>query len=163
MRLIITLLCLCISSYAFAASPVIFSRSNLTIHSQSNDEENKQTEHTFTVEIKSPQLLENQNFFSLPSLSATHAIMIAYPNPTDAPITYQQIFTPLDILVIDRHGEIIKILPNLVLSQLQQDVLVAKPYLALLFLQSGIAETSGIKPKNLIKFKLFQNRTVVLQ
>lgn len=103
-----------------------------------------------------------QGWFNLSGLSENHGVLLAFAAPVIAPVSPSDQYTPLDVLMIDKEGKILQIIPKLVLSELDRDIYPANPILALLFLKGGACERLSIKPGDYIEYKLFKKPPAVI-
>jgi uncharacterized membrane protein (UPF0127 family) len=117
----------------------------------------------FDVEVRDAMTLYNQEgWFNLSGPSENSGVLLAFSAPGIAPIVPSQQYVPLDILLIDKEGTIVQIIPNLLLSELQQDIYPEKPVLAFLYLKGGSCADLSISPGDIVEYKLFKRPPVVL-
>jgi uncharacterized membrane protein (UPF0127 family) len=117
----------------------------------------------FDVEVRDAASLYNQKgWFNLSSPSEKSGILIVFAVPTVAPISPATQYSPLDILFVNREGKITQILPNINLSELQEDIYPASPILAFLFLKGGASESLAIAPGDEVQYKLFRKPPTIL-
>lgn len=107
-------------------------------------------------------MYQQKGWFNLSSPSEAGGVLLAFAAPTVAPISPSAQYAPLDILMIDKEGRITQIVPNILLSDLQEDIYPAAPILALLFLKGGLCERAGIRPGDTIEHSLFRKPPTVL-
>ncbi len=115
------------------------------------------------TEIRDGATFYNQKgWFNLSSLSEDHGVLLAFAAPVIAPVSPSEQYTPLDVLLIDKEGKILQIIPKLVLSDLDQDIYPANPILALMFLKGGVCDKLSIRPGDYVEYKLFKKPPAVL-
>lgn len=98
-----------------------------------------------------------QGWFSLTAPGPGHGVLLLFAAPTMAPIAQATQYAPLDILLADEHGRIVRIIPGIVLAELERDILPERPVQAFLLLGGGECERLGIKPGDVIDHKAFKN------
>lgn len=117
----------------------------------------------FETEVRDAMTLYNQNgWYNLSSPQDRSGLMMMFAKPSIAPITHSAQYAPLDILLIDQEGKIIQIIPNINLSELDQDIMPEKPVLAFLFIRGGSCQRMSIHPGDIVEYKLFKRPPVVL-
>jgi uncharacterized membrane protein (UPF0127 family) len=117
----------------------------------------------FSVEIRDGMTLYNQDgWYNLSGLSDKNGLMLIFTAPGIAPLAPMSQYAPLDILMIDKEGTVIQIMPNLVLANLEDDMMPHSPILAFLFLPGGTCEANGINPGDRVMHKVFKRAPAVL-
>jgi uncharacterized membrane protein (UPF0127 family) len=117
----------------------------------------------FSVEIRDGMTLYNQEgWYNLSGLSDKNGLMLIFTAPGIAPLAPMSQYAPLDILMIDKEGTVIQIMPNLVLANLEDDMMPSSPILAFLFLPGGTCEANGINPGDRVMHKAFKRAPAVL-
>ncbi len=117
----------------------------------------------FDVEIRDAMTLYNQSgWYNLSGPSEKSGVMLVFKDEGIAPITTSAQYAPLDILIIDHEGKVHKIIPNLLLSQLEQDIIPESPVKAFLFLKGGTCQAMGINPGDYVLYKIFKRPPAVL-
>ena len=165
----------CTASFAIAdeSMPLLYTRSSIAIARaalqaaplpwQKPEEAQAATQLLLDVEIREAATFYSQKgWFNLSSPSEAGGVLLAFSSPTMAPIIASSQYTPLDILMIDDKGVIISILPNLMLSELSEDMYPPRPILAFLFLKGGACEKLSIRPGDIIDYKLFKKPPTML-
>lgn len=175
MKLLLLIACL-ISAPALAfvadeAAPILYSRSSISIMRaapppmpwQAGDAKPDNAPLAFDVEIRDGMSMYNQQgWFNLASPSDNGGVLMAFTAPGLAPIIRLQQYAALDILLIDRTGNVTQIIPNVVLANLPHDITPEAPVLALLFLKGGACERLGIHPGDVVQHAMFARPTTVL-
>ena len=178
MKYVTLLVFLLFPSLAFAAdkgAPVFYSRTNIVIlHSgaatppsqmpmpwqQPSPESNSVV---LDVEVRDGMGLYNQNgWFNLSDYSDHDGVLLTFSKPTTPPITRIAQYAPVDILLVNQQGKITQIIPNLLLSDLEQDIYPDAPITALLFMKGGRCESLSIKPGDEIQHALFKKPPTIL-
>jgi len=117
----------------------------------------------FDVEVRDAMALYSQKgWFNLSSPSEKDGVLLAFSASGTTPIVHSTQYAPLDILLIDHEGTITQIIPNIKLSELDQDIVPSSPVLAFLFLKGGLCEKLSIRPGDTVEYKLFRKPPVVL-
>lgn len=117
----------------------------------------------FDVEIRDASILyHNDGWYNLSGPSEKSGVMLMFSAPTIAPLMASAQYAPLDILMVDSEGTINQILPNLMLSQLTEEIMPERPVKAFLFLQGGICKAMGIQPGDRVLYKKFRQPPTVL-
>jgi uncharacterized membrane protein (UPF0127 family) len=120
-------------------------------------------EISFDVEVRDAMTLYNQKgWYNLSSPEERSGVLMAFSAPGIAPVVASAQYAPLDILLIDAEGKITQIIPNIMLSQLQKEIMPTKPVLAFLFLKGGICQSLSINPGDDVEYALFKKPPVVL-
>jgi uncharacterized membrane protein (UPF0127 family) len=115
------------------------------------------------VEVRDAMSLYNQNgWFNLSSYSDKSGIMMAFGKPDIKPIIRSNQYAPVDILFIDKQGKIIQIVPNILLSELEEEIYPNSPILAFLFLKGGACADLLINAGDEVQYSLFKKPPVIL-
>lgn len=115
------------------------------------------------AEIRDATALYNQKgWFNLNTPSENGGVLMMFTAPTIMPISYMAQYAPVDIALVDKEGKITQIIPNITLSQLEQDIVPESPVLAFLFLKGGICEKLSIAPGDMVEYKLFKKSPTVI-
>ncbi len=115
------------------------------------------------VEVRDAMSLYRQNgWFNLSSYSEKSGIMMAFGKPDIKPIIRSNQYAPVDILFIDKQGKIIQIVPNILLSELEEDIYPSSPVLAFLFLKGGACAGLSINAGDEVQYSLFKKPPVIL-
>jgi uncharacterized membrane protein (UPF0127 family) len=157
------------SAFADETTPLSYSRGQIAIERASapllpwQAPGQKAPPLTFEVEVRDAMTLYNQQgWFNLSGPSPDSGVLLAFGAPTQAPILPSAQYAPLDILLIDKEGKILQIIPNLLLTELEQEIYPAAPVLAFLFLKGGTSERFSIRPGDSVEHKLFRKPPVIL-
>jgi len=117
----------------------------------------------FDVEVRDGMTLYNQKgWFNLSSPSEKNGVLMVFDAPGLPPVTPATQYAPLDILLIDREGTVLQIIPDIKLSELDQDIVPSSPVLAFLFLKGGLCQKLSINPGDVVEYKLFKKPPTVL-
>lgn len=117
----------------------------------------------FDVEIRDGMSLYNQNgWFNLSSYSDKQGVMMAFSEPSIQPIVNSAQYAPVDILFIDKQGKITQIVPSILLSDLEQDIIPAEPITAFLFLKGGACADLSINAGDEVEYSMFKKPPRVL-
>jgi uncharacterized membrane protein (UPF0127 family) len=115
------------------------------------------------VEIRDGMSLYNQSgWFNLSSLSDNTGVMMAFGEPAIQPIINSAQYAPVDILFVDKQGKIAQIVPNILLSELEQEIHPKSPILAFLFLKGGACAELSINAGDEIEYYLFKKPPLIL-
>jgi len=117
----------------------------------------------FDVEVRNASVLYKQEgWFSFETPQENNGLLLTFNLPQIAPISRMTQYAPLDILTIDKYGRIIQVLPDIKLSELDQDLLPPSPILAFLFLRGGSCAKNGINPGDTVDYRIFKKPPAVL-
>lgn len=117
----------------------------------------------FDTEIRDAEAASKvPGWFSIASMTDYKGAMLTYSAPTYVAINPSNEFAPADILMMDAYGNIVQLMPSIVLSELQETLLSAQPVVAVLYMKGGTCARHGIKPGDTVEYKLFKKRPVVL-
>lgn len=117
----------------------------------------------FDVEIRDGMSLYNKSgWFNLSSYSEKSGVMMVFSEPSTKPIIHSEQYAPADILFVDKQGKIIQILPNILLSELEQDIYPSSPILAFLFIKGGSCAEMSINVGDEIQYSLFKKPPTIL-
>lgn len=117
----------------------------------------------FDVEVRDGMSMYNQKgWFNLSSYSEQTGVMLAFGEPTIQPIINSAQYAPVDILFIDKQGKITQIVPNILLSELDQDIYPNSEILAFLFLKGGSCANLSIHAGDDVQYSLFKKPPLIL-
>ena len=117
----------------------------------------------FDVEVRNGMTMYNQSgWFNLSSPTEKSGVLLLFPAAGLPPIVHLTQYAPLDILMIDHQGTITQIVPNIKLSELDEDITPSSPITAFLFLNGGACEKLSIHPGDIVEYKAFKRPPVVL-
>lgn len=175
MRWLVVAVLFCVADAASAKEiPFLYSKSQLAITRKSLQQDpnllpwQKQQADAlarivFNIEVRDGRSLYNQKgWFNLSSYEERSGVLLAFTSPTLSPIVGSAQYAPVDILFIDRQGVVTEILPSIMLSELEQEIMPQSPVQAFLFLKSGTCEQLVIAPGDEVEFSLFKKPPTVL-
>lgn len=117
----------------------------------------------FDVEIRDGMSLYNQSgWFNLSSYSDRTGVMMVFAKPGIKPIIRSTQYAPVDILFIDKQGNITQIAPNINLSEIDEEIYPSAPILAFLFLKGGTCADMHINVGDEIQYSLFKKSPLIL-
>ena len=170
-RPLILAIALLLPGFARAELPVFYSRENLTIHRQSLERlpwregsaDQEQSGITFNIEVRDAMTYYRQkDWFNLSGPGDDSGVLLVFSAPGLSPIIPSTQYAPLDILFVDASGKITQLLPNLQLSSLKEQILPKEPALAFLFLRGGLCQQLGIRPGDIIEYRMFSKTPGVI-
>jgi hypothetical protein len=154
------------------AEPMFYNRATIVITRHhvpqlpwqaANAEPSKDEGLVFDTEIRDGSSLYNQKgWFNLSSPSQESAIMLTFGAPVLAPVIPTAEYAALDILMLNKEGTILQILPSLQLSNLQEDIYPSSPITAFLLLKGGTCKTLSIMPGDIVNHPIFKRPPTVL-
>lgn len=165
------MLCFAYPGWADESTPLLYSRSAITILTASANTppplpwqaKTADAGIRFDVHVRDGTTLYNQTgWYNLSSPEEKTGDLFVFAALTMAPIIPNANYTPLDILFVNQEGTVEQIAPSLVLAELQDEIYPKNPVLALLFLKGGTCETLGIKPGDEIRYPIFKKPPVLL-
>jgi len=161
-------------AYAVQEVPLLYSRDQVIVWRKSLREDpsllpwqkkdaQERNKLSFKVEVRDGRTLYNQrDWFNLSSYEEKSGVLLMFPGPTQSPIIPSRQYSPVDILFIDQQGTIVQIVPSILLSELQQEIMPESPVLAFLFLKAGICEKLVIAPGDEVEYEAFKKPPTVL-
>lgn len=118
---------------------------------------------TFDVEVRDARSYYNQkDWFNLSGPTDDSGVLLVFPRPGQSPIIPSKHYAPLDVLFIDAQGRITQILPNIMLSNLSQQIIPQNSVLAFLFLKGQTCQRFNVNPGDIVDYKIFTRPPVVL-
>jgi hypothetical protein len=156
--------CMTLVATAANQNPLVYDRSALTISAPAEpDKAPAAPLGEILVEQRAPK------FFQQPGQFFTRALLEdeAYLEPVAAgeyPFLQQaNVFTPMDVVIINRNGTVSRLFPSLVLNELPDAVGLPEDTQAVLYLSAGRAEKLGIVPGSVLGHPLFSKAPVMLK
>lgn len=186
MKVYLTILC-CLFPIAVTAKdkPLVFQREILTIIPKNDtkgptpetgrtqkEAENTQSEKAskqerqsfrFYTDMRTEQVLELDWIKSLRRVGPDRTMTITFTPPRYDVIYPNNSQQELDVLSITPQGEIVQIIPNLILAELNAPIETAEPVAARLILQGGAAETLDIRPGDRVSHPIFRPDPKILR
>ncbi len=161
-RLILSLLCALLPVWGDAASqPVAFARGTVLLVPTQSTSPQYHNGVLFGVDIRDFGSVHNPAWFQFAGIAEGKGLLLTLARAEPVIITSVPHFAPLDILLLDDYGVVLKILPNLVLSTLQESIASDAPVLAVLYLKGGTVDVMGVKPGDHVRHKMFRTRPEV--
>lgn len=157
---------------AFAqVTPLIFERESITISSPpvpvtESDTQRIITNHlplNFDVEIRPEDALRLEYIHTLNALTESNGVMIAFVAPSMVALPKMNVPTAVDALFIADDGQVVQMLPEVVLADLAQDIMAKTPIKAFLFLKAGTVKAKNILPKDKVSGKKFTPSPALMQ
>jgi uncharacterized membrane protein (UPF0127 family) len=109
----------------------------------------------FNIEVRPEDALRLEYIHTLNSLTDDSGVMIAFSAPSVVALPSFKVPTPVDALFVLDNGRIEQILPNVVLSELTQEITTKSPIKGFLFLKAGTVAALGIRPNDVVSGKTF--------
>ena len=117
----------------------------------------------FEVDVRDAQALyKQQGWFNLSEMTEGSGTLMVFAAPSQMPINRSTQFAPMDIVLADGEGKIVQIIPNIKLSELEQDIIPSQPVLAFLFLKGGTCASQSINPGDKIEYSIFRKAAPVV-
>jgi uncharacterized membrane protein (UPF0127 family) len=139
--------------------PVLYSRAQLAIYANNAN----QPVSIFDIEVRDAKIFfREKGWFNLSSPSDLSGLLLAYHQPTIAPLLPSTQYAPLDVLFLNQEGTIMQIMPNLVLAELNDSVRSETPTLALLLLKGGACTRLNIRPNDHVDYKIFSKPPTII-
>ncbi len=152
--------------FYYARTNIVINRKSLTPVEALPWQENPTAQDpdlVLDVEIRDGMSLYNQNgWFNLSSYSEQSGVMMAFGEPIIQPIIPSPQYAPSDILFIDKQGKITQIIPNILLSELDQEIYPDAPILAFLFLKGNSYKNLSINVGDEVQYSLFKKPPLIL-
>lgn len=178
-RLLLTSIFVLIAPAAFAAeNPVIFQRDVVTYvpvtpvevieEAPAEGEEEAEPEppreaFDIDVEIRPQDALRLEWIHTLNNLKDKQGVMIVLSEAMQIPLMPLQVFTPLDVIVIDERGAVSQLIPNVVLATLGEDIVASRPTRAFLYMRAGSIAANRMQPADMVDHPYFTPQQTVLQ
>lgn len=163
MRLLYSISLLLLLPLAAAATPqpVTFERGTVLVLPSHPKDAGNQGGVLFDVDIRDFGSVHNPAWFDFASFGENRGLLLTLAFA--APITIYPVnhFAKLDILLLDDFGTILKILPNIALSELSEPVGSGQPVLAVLYLRGGMVDALGVQPGDSVRYKIFRKHPEV--
>ena len=162
-------ICLSVSLLAFAApAQVLFERADVQVNPAPIGGHNgevvlQRPTVKLNVELRAQDALQLEYIHTLNTLADGTGVMVVLNNPAVVPLPAWQVFTPVDAVFIADTGEILQILPNVVLGNMQQDIAAKAPVKAFLFLKAGQVQASQLRPHDMVAGNMFSPAPAVMQ
>ena len=176
--LISSLLFLC-SASAYANAPVVFQRDVITIIPKpaavevfEGDGAPAEAEEAplaprepvdVNVEIRPQDALRLEWIHTLNTLPEDKGVMIVLEEAMPLPLMPLQVFTPVDVIVLDTQGLVSQLIPNVVLAGLSQEIVASRPTKAFLYMKAGTIEVYALEPNDRVEHPYFRPEQTVLQ
>lgn len=108
------------------------------------------------AEIRSEEALKLENILALNTLTPDTGVMIVLTTPTIVALPFMQVFTPVDAVFIGEEGNIVQIIPGVIMGELNKSLGPNASYVkAILFLKEGQAKVRAIKPHDMVVAPMF--------
>lgn len=117
---------------------------------------------TYTVNVRPLQFLAQRDFISHQPFTDKGGMLILIDPPEVATLQSSNLLGTVDVLFISPDGIIIKIIPNVSLSALEEPISTEKPVRAFVFLKGQTAKTDHIQPGDRIENSLFKSNPLIL-
>jgi uncharacterized membrane protein (UPF0127 family) len=115
------------------------------------------------IEMRDGNTLYNQGgWYNLASYDDKAGVMMAFNDGGMHPIIRSAQYAPVDILFIDKRGKITQIAPNILLSDLEEEIYPDVPVAAFLFLKGGRCAALSITPGDEIDHEFFKKSPTIL-
>lgn len=177
--------CMMLPLFALGAdSPVIYTKTVITIIPASDTakpagkddgkkiEDSKESElmpsihrvaKEFTVEVRPLAFLQQSDFIAHQPFTDKEGMMFVVDPSGPVSLKSSNLLGKVDVLFVLEDGIIEKIAPELSLRDLAEPLTSEKPIHALVFLGSGMAQSSDIKPGDRIDAAFFKTHPIILQ
>jgi uncharacterized membrane protein (UPF0127 family) len=116
---------------------------------------------TVRVQVRPDQIPLDKGIFHNYKLDVEHGVLTYFSDAFPRDIVAENIQKPLDILFVDNEGIVRQIMPEVVLAYLAEDVRIAFPLRALLYLEAGLSGKLGIQPGFRIEHGMFRPKPLV--
>lgn len=117
----------------------------------------------FTVEIKSPDYLQQTDFITHGDMPPHEGIFIQMDPVAIATITATHMVGKSDVIFVNEDGFITKIAPNLDLEELVEPISSGQPVLGVLYVKAGTVEEDRIVPGDHFENPMFKTHPVTIQ
>lgn len=159
--LLFVLLLFAPAAFAYEA-PMLYSRTHIVLH-LAKPVSSANASIAFDTEVReAASVARTPGWYNFASLEDFRAAMMAYGEPTPVRISPGNEFAPFDIVLVNAYGEIVQIMPKLVLAELEAPIASVEPVQAVLYLRGGTCEKFGIGIGDRVEYGLFKKRPVVL-
>lgn len=152
------------------STPLLYSRSHIIINRahmpvplpwQNQPVENPSL--LFDVDVRDAGVMRREEgWFDLGGIENGRGVMMMLAAPDIPPLGRANQYAPMDIVMVDKEGKIVQIVPDVVLNRLQEDIVPQTPVLAFLFLKGGSCEGLNIQPGDRVEYKLFRTSPLML-
>jgi uncharacterized membrane protein (UPF0127 family) len=123
----------------------------------------KRVPKEFTVELRQASFLTQKDFIAHQPFTDEEGMLILIDPPAQTALKPTHMISSADVLFVDEDGIIIKIAPELKLSELSESIDSNKPIHAFVYLKAGTASASDIRIGDHIENSYFKTHPVVIQ
>jgi uncharacterized membrane protein (UPF0127 family) len=116
----------------------------------------------FQVDVQSAGSALNPDWFQLAGFKPNQGLLLTYSTPQIIDIEPSNIMAPYDIIAVNTFGEIILILPDVVLANLKQIITTPSAANALLYVNAGTTSALGLQVGDHLVHRMFQTRPTVI-
>ncbi len=156
-----------------ADSPLVYSRSLITIivsgkepSGKDNQKTEKQTRAArafqFDVDIRPEGTIRSGWFLNSGIEQNGRALMAVQESTGDFSLLGVQAKEAMDVLLVNDEGQIITIVPEIILINQQSEIPQQQPAKAAIFLAKGMAAKLGIAPGDIVKHEIFIPKPQIL-
>lgn len=113
------------------------------------------SKHEMDVEVRDDQIPADRGMYINYKLDDEHALMTYFAESDVHALTQEQIYNTIDVLFVREDGTIVQIVPEISLTDMEDDITYEKPIRAFIFLQAGLAGAWGLQPGDHVVHGLF--------
>lgn len=146
----------------FATSPITYAKDQITLLPAHPLQESAQNGVLFQVEVRGAGMALDPDWFQLAGFAPNHGLLLTYREPAYVTIDPANVFAPYDVIAVNHYGEIVLLLPNIVLANVTEPIPTPQPVSALIYVAGGSASAIGLQAGDHVQHGLFQKRTAVM-
>lgn len=150
------------TEHAPAASPITFAKDQIVLLPAKPLIESLKDGALFQVEIKSSGNAMNPDWFQLSGFPANHGLLLTYDHPQIININPANILAHYDVIAANQYGEIVMILPNIVLANLAGTIQTPEVANTVLYVAGGTTSDIGLQVGDHLQHSMFLARTQVI-
>ena len=148
------------SAYA-VETPLVYARSSLKILPLAPEVKEGETPPPapepiiIDVEIRPNGVFEQPGMYFTRTLREDEVYLQPFAPGAYPSIAAANVYTPLDVVVINNEGKVVKLFPSLVLHDLAQPIMLQQDHRAILFMAEGNAKNLALQPGAQVSHPLF--------
>lgn len=163
LRVVLPILLLCNAGHAAAEdTPVTYQKERLVLHPNVPTGDDFVNGVLLEVDVQTVGNNHNPDWLQLSGYKAGTGLLEIYPASQPLQIKPNRMMAPVDVIAINAQGDVVMIAPNIALSNLTQDITRSELISAILYTQTGLAETIGLQIGDDVEYKRFKKPPLVV-
>jgi uncharacterized membrane protein (UPF0127 family) len=145
-----------------AYAPVTYAKERLVLLPKNPPDTTLKGGALFQVDVQSAGSAINPDWFQLAGFKPNQGLLLTYATPQKVDIEPSNIMAAYDIIAVNNFGEIVMILPDLVLANLTRIITTPEDVNAVLYVNAGTASALGLQVSDRLEHRMFQTRPTVI-